>query len=95
MPSDNSLDQKGLLDLIFKVLSALIIPVFIWVNNISVQIALLERDQSENTSSIKECKSSMTKVELNAQALGQIKEDLERTRKMLEEIRTLLQEKRP
>jgi len=95
MPSDNSLDQKGLLDLLFKVLSALIIPVFIWVNNISVQIALLERDQSENASSIKECKSSMTKVELNAQALGQIKEDLERTRKMLEEIRTLLQEKRP
>jgi len=88
----NSENNKNIIDLGFKILSVLIIPILLWVNSISVQLALIEREQTENTQGLKECKASMTKVELNAQALEQIRKDLERTRLMLEDIRRMLQE---
>jgi len=87
--------SKNMIDFGFKILSALIIPMLLWVNSISVQMALVERSQTENTAGLKECKASMTKVELNAQALEQIRDDLERTRLMIEDIRRMLQERRP
>lgn len=91
----SSENNKNLIDLGFKILSVLIIPILLWVNSISVQIALIEREQGQNTDDLKECKSSMTKVELNAQALDQIRKEVERTRLMIEDIRRMLQENRP
>ena len=83
-----------MLEVAFKILSILILPILIWVNSISVDIALINKTMSDHTEGLNECKGQLVKVHLNTQALEEIKSDLARTQAMLEDIRRILLERR-
>ena len=83
-----------MLEVAFKILSILILPILIWVNSISVDIALINKTMSDHTEGLNECKGQIVKGQLNTQALEEIKSDLARTQAMLEDIRRILLERR-
>lgn len=82
--------QEKMFELIFKILSALIIPILLWVNNMSVSQALMKDHIENNKEQLKECKREVIKVQLNSQSLEQVKKDIDHTTKNLEEIRKLI-----
>jgi hypothetical protein len=86
--------SNKMLEIAFKILSVLIIPILLWVNSISVDIALINKTMSDHTEGLNECKGQIVKVQLNTQALEEIKNDLARTQSMLEDIRRILLESR-
>jgi len=50
------------MDLVFKVLSAGLIPAMIWVNSLSVEIALLKREQESNKTRIEKVEAQQEKI---------------------------------
>lgn len=86
--------NNRVLEIAFKILSVLILPILVWVNSISVDIALINKTMSDHSEELNECKGHIVKVQLNTQSLRDIKEDLVRTQEMLEEIRRILLESR-
>lgn len=74
----------------FKILSVAIIPLLVWVNSVSVETALLKEKVSSHDRHLDRVKERMVEVRLNAQALQQIKADLQETSRMLEEIKSIL-----
>jgi len=49
-------------DLVFKILSAGLLPAMIWVNSLSVDIALLKRELETNESRIHKVESQQEKI---------------------------------
>ena len=50
------------MDLVFKVLSAGLLPAMIWVNSLSVEIALLKREQESNKARIEKVEAQQEKI---------------------------------
>lgn len=83
-----------MLEIVFKILSILIIPILLWVNSISVDMALMNKTIADHNEGLNQCKDQIVKVQLNTQALENIRNDLARTQTMLEDIRRILLERR-
>jgi hypothetical protein len=49
-------------DLVFKILSAGLLPAMIWVNSLSVDIALLKRELESNESRIEKVEAQQEKI---------------------------------
>jgi hypothetical protein len=50
------------MDLVFKILSAGLLPAMIWVNSLSVDIALLKRELESNESRIEKVEAQQEKI---------------------------------
>jgi len=50
------------MDLVFKLLSAGLLPAMIWVNSLSVEIALLKREQESNKARIEKVEAQQEKI---------------------------------
>jgi len=88
------MSTERLFEVGFQILSVLIVPVLLWVNSLSVRLALNDQTVSDHSEEIREFKKKAVQVELNTQALANIKEDIRSVRVTMEEIRKIL-EKRP
>lgn len=80
---ENSLSTEKKMELVFKVLTVLIIPILLWVNSLSVTIAVMEEKIKTQSEEIKGMKEEVGNVKLNSKSLEDIKEDLKETNKNL------------
>jgi len=96
MPSDNT-NKSDLIDLAFKVMSMLIIPVGIYIFNMGTDVKLLEQKVEVQKSIIEEQKSSISdlktsvangwnKIQLNTLELRQLREQISAQSAMLREV---------
>lgn len=50
------------MDLVFKILSACLIPAMMWVNSLSVDVALLQREIETNTTRLEKVETRQEKI---------------------------------
>ena len=81
--TENSLSTEKKMELVFKVLTVLIIPILLWVNSLSVTIAVMEEKIKSQSEEIKGMKGKVEDVKLNSKSLEDIKDDLKETNKNL------------
>ena len=87
---NNGLNTEKKMELVFKVLTVLIIPVLLWVNSLSVTIAVMEEKIKTQTSDIKEMKAKVENVNYNSKSLEDIKKDLKETNKNINDLIKLI-----
>jgi Tfp pilus assembly protein PilO len=87
---NSSLSTEKKMELVFKVLTVLIIPVLLWVNSLSVTIAVMEEKIKTQTSDIKEMKAKVENVNYNSKSLEDIKKDLKETNKNINDLIKLI-----
>lgn len=68
----------------------MVIPALIWVNSLSVQLAVIEEKANGYDEAEEEVRKLKIQVEVLNTTLKGVKEDLERSTKNLDEIRSLL-----
>lgn len=85
--------QQNVLEWVFKGLSAVVLPVALYVLNMSTTIALQEQEIKalqeqvmEHKSELKKVQEGMVAVQLLGQELKQIKDDLQRNNQMMKEV---------
>ena len=96
--------QQKLIDIGFKALSSLMIPVLLWAYSLSLDIALLkdhvsdlkedlqkiEKSIEKNNSSIRDTNVRVQKISILEQAQTDIKEDLDSVEQTLSSVHTAL-----
>jgi uncharacterized coiled-coil protein SlyX len=85
--------QQSIIEWVFKGLSAVVLPVALYVLNMSTTIALqeqqikaLQEQVMEHKSELKKVQEGMVAVQLLGQELKQIKDDLQRNNQMMKEV---------
>ena len=84
-------ENNKLVDVLFKVLSAGLLPAAMWINALSVDVAVLKAHVASNTERIvaleTDLKESNRKIQANEVGLGELTKMLEFVRELLTEIR--------
>ena len=85
--------QQNVLEWVFKGLSAVVLPVALYVLNMSTTIALQEQELKalqeqvmEHKAELKKVQEGMVAVQLLSQELKQIRDDLQRNNQMMKEV---------
>lgn len=85
--------QQNVLEWVFKGLSAVVLPVALYVLNMSTTIALQEQEIKalqeqvmEHKAELKKVQEGMVAVQLLSQELKQIRDDLQRNNQMMKEV---------
>jgi uncharacterized coiled-coil protein SlyX len=85
--------QQNVLEWVFKGLSAVVLPVALYVLNMSTTIALQEQEIKalqeqvmEHKAELKKVQEGMVTVQLLSQELKQIRDDLQRNNQMMKEV---------
>jgi len=88
-----STQHQTILEWVFKGLSAVVLPIAIYVLNMSTTLALqdqeikaLQEQVSEHKNELKKVQEGMVAVQLLSQELKQIKDDLQRNNQMMKEV---------
>jgi len=89
-PRNQEMSKEKVFEWGFKIVGVLIIPILLWVNNLTVQLAISEEKSKGYQQAAEEVPLLKSEVALLKQSLSSVKQDLDKAGKHLEEIQSLL-----